>query len=334
MVNINDVAKKAGVSKGTVSRFLNDKPYVKRETRASIVKAIKELNYYPSKIAVSLKKKKTNMIGLIVADIANPVAAEFSKIIADYLNIIDYKLMLMNNRNNESIDSCIDSLMESRVDGIIATAINISEEHLKLLKKINFPFVFLGSGISNSGLSMVLDDDYRGSYLITEYLIKLGHKKIAHITGDKLGGEVTINRHKGFTDALKKHGIVYKKEYVSESDYSTSGGYNAAIKIISLKSKPTAIFCVNDYSAYGAMDAVISKGLKVPEDISIVGYDNISISSNKLINLTTVDLPKYKMAKKAVEILIFKIKNRENDKGFKSVIAPKLVIRESAKQIC
>ena len=333
MININDVAKKAGVSKGTVSRFLNDKPYVKKETRESIIKAIKELNYFPSNIAVSLKKKRTHMVGLIVEDIANPVAAEFSKIIADYLNDIGYKLILMNRRLNETIDTYIDSLLESRVDGIISTTTNISIGHLKLLNKINFPFVFLGSALSNSGLSLVINDDYKGAYLITEYLINLGHTKIAHITGGQVGGEVTVNRHNGYLNALKKYNIKMESKYVLEGDYTTYGGFNATSRFIALKERPTAIFCANDYAAYGAIDAILNNGLKVPEDISVAGYDNIIISSNKLINLTTIELPKFEMAKKAVEILILKINNKDNGEVFRSVYDPKLILRKSTKKI-
>ena len=332
MVNINDVAKKAGVSKGTVSRFLNDKPYVKKETRESIIKAIKELNYFPSNIAISLKKKRTHMIGLIVLDIANPMAVEFSKIIADYLHDIGYKLILMNQRLNEPIDTYIDSLLGSRVDGIISTAINISSGHLKLLNKMNFPFVFLGTSLSNSGLSMVLNDDYKGAYLITEHLIKLGHTKIAHITGGQCGAGVTVSRHNGYLSALKKYNIKMESKYVLEGDYTTSGGFDATSQFIALKERPTAIFCANDYAAYGAIDAILSKGLKVPKDISVAGYDDINISSNKLINLSTIELPKFEMAKKAVEILIFKIRNKDNREVFRSVYTPKLILRKSMKK--
>lgn len=329
MTNINDVAKNAGVSKGTVSRFLNDKPYVKKETKDRIIQVIKELNYKPSDIAISLKKKKTNTIGFIVEDISNPTAAEFCKIISNYLHELNYKLILMNKITGDSTDEYIDSLLGSRADGIITTAITIKDEYLKRIVDMNYPFVFLGASISNCVANAVLNDDYKGAYLITEHLLNLGHEKIAHITGGSIGGEVTINRHKGYLDALRDYKKPIKSEYIVEGDYTIEGGFNSTMKLICLNERPTAIFCANDYSAYGAIEAVLQKGLKVPENISLAGYDDTQLSSSKLINLTTVVLPKYDMARKAVGILMFKLKNKNNKKVFHFKLEPRLIIRNS-----
>lgn len=336
MVNISDVAKKAGVSTGTVSRYLNNEPYVKRETRAKIADAINELNYIPSRVAIGLKRKKTNMIGLIVEDITNPIAAEFAKIISNYLYKLNYILILICKGVEDSAEHTeryINSLFESRVEGIISTSIDIKDKTLKRIVDINFPFVILGGALSNPSLNQVTNDAYSGGYMMTKYLINLGHERVAHITGGHSGGEVTVNRHKGYLDALKDSKIQINPKYIIEGDYTTEGGYISTRKLLRKNNWPTAIFCSNDYSAYGAIDAVLQKGLKVPDDISVAGYDDVEISSNKLINLTTISIPKYEMAKRAAEILLFKINNKNNKEVFDFKIEPQLVIRNTTRKI-
>ena len=333
MVNITDVAKKANVSKTSISRFLNGKPYVSSKTRAKIIKAIKELSYRPSAVAISLAKRKTNTIGFIVDDITNPTAAELLKIIVDLTYDMDYKIILVNKKLEDTTWKYIESLLDSRVDGIISTSVFLSDRYLKRLEKMNFPFVFLGSSISSSKIDQVTNDDFKGAYMIVDYLIKLGHKKIAHMTGGPMGREVTKNRHSGYRAALKDSGIKIKEEYIIEGNYTLEGGYKATEKLISLKDRPTAIFCSNDYAAYGAIDAILKNNLKVPGDISVVGYDDLKISSNELINLTTVILPKHEMAKKTIEILMNKIRNKKDEKIHKIILEPKLIIRKTARKL-
>lgn len=313
-----------------MSKYLNNIPYVSTQTAEKIRKAIKELNYKPSIIARSLTTNRTNTIGLIIWEITNPFFPDIIKGVEDYATELGYKILLVDIKDkSELIDSYIDSLKESSVDGIISASNAISKKYINNLRKEKFPFVFV-SVSSESDFDYVDIDNFKGAYLITEYLINLGHKKIAHISGDIKTSDA-ISRIGGYKRALEENGIRIDEKLLIKGDFSEKSGFIGAKKLLSLKQKPTAIFCANDFSAYGALDFITKNGYRVPEDISVAGFDNLYFSSLNLINLTTIDQPRYKMGAIAAEILINKIKNPKSNKKKEIILEPKIIIRKTTK---
>lgn len=313
-----------------MSKYLNNIPYVSTQTAEKIRKAIKELNYKPSIIARSLTTNRTNTIGLIIWEITNPFFPDIIKGVEDYATELGYKILLVDIKDkSELIDSYIDSLKESSVDGIISASNAISKKYINNLRKEKFPFVFVSLS-SESDFDYVDIDNFKGAYLITEYLINLGHKKIAHISGDIKTSDA-ISRIGGYKRALEENGIRIDEKLLIKGDFSEKSGFIGAKKLLSLKQKPTAIFCANDFSAYGALDFITKNGYRVPEDISVAGFDNLYFSSLNLINLTTIDQPRYKMGAIAAEILINKIKNPKSDKRKEIILEPKIIIRKTTK---
>ena len=283
------------------------------------------------------KKIKIYCIGLIIREIVNPFYAGIVRGMEEYLNKnnLNYSLVLSDMiQKEESSEKYIDTFLERRVDGIATTSDKISLDYLKYLKKINLPIVFIGRYIDSPGIDVnyITIDDYKGAYLISEYLIKLGHKNIACVTAS-INAKNVLNRLAGYKSALKKYGMkICRENIVSGDELSTESGFEAAKKLLSYKNKPTAIFCSNDFSAFGVIDYCIKRGIKVPEDVSIAGFDDVSFSSLDFVSLTTVKQPINKMGKIAAEVLINKIETKSKE-TVKMVIKPETTIRKSTRAL-
>ncbi|MBM3707719.1 MAG: LacI family transcriptional regulator [Actinobacteria bacterium] len=334
-VNIKEVARHANVSQACVSKYLNKRPYVSKQTANKIQDAIDALNYSPSEIARSLVKRKTNNIGLLILDIKNPYQTEVIRGIENYKNAknLDYNLLLIDMLQNEkSGDKYIDSFIQNRVNGILTTSDRISKESLKNLKALGIPIIFIGRFLSFADVEVdyVTSNNDKGSYIMTNYLLGLGHRKITFIT-PQVDSTVISLRIRGYKNAIKD----FRDEEVGEDifygeDFTFNSGFKAAEKIFSKTERPTAIFCINDYSAYGVIDYCLSKGIKIPYDISIAGFDDIQFSSLGLINLTTVRQPIEEIGRLAAEALSKKLETGDN-KRIKIVLEPELVIRNSTR---
>ena len=336
-VTIVDVAKKAGVSNSTVSKVLNNTPYVSEKAKDSVLKAMVELDYIPNSIARNLvKNRNTPIIGLIVSDILNPFYPEFVRGVEDTARIKNYSMVLCNTDYDlRKEENYINFLLQIRASGIIFASTRIHDSIIYELKKLKYPFILLGRIHPIIETDFVEVDNELGATIAVKYLISKGHKKIAHITGP-LDTSPALARLNGYKNALKENGIEYDEDLVMKGDFRESSGYESAKKllIINRKKRPTAIFAANDLSAMGAMEAIYSLGLKVPDNISIIGFDNIHISSYPSINLTTINQPKYEMAKIATEILIAKSENKIPPKKKRQVVLePSLVERKTVQEI-
>ena len=327
----------AGVSQACVSKYLNNKPYVSEKTKKRIQKAIEKLNYRPNAIARSLVSRKTNKIGVIVLDITNPYQTEIIRGIEEckILHNLDYNIILIDMNNKEELgDKYINTLLENRVAGIATTSDKISPECVRFLKKIKLPTMFIGRHIEvpDIVIDYVIVNNLKGAYDMTKYLLELGHRKIAYLTGP-LDTNVTYDRLHGYKKALKKFGIKNIMENViNSSDFTFESGYNAAKEIFSSKDWPTAIFCANDFSAFGVMDYCYKHNIKIPGDVSIAGFDDVNFSSLSFVNLTTVKQPIKKMAKIAAEALFEKIKTKDS-MPVQIIIKPEIMIRKSTRAI-
>lgn len=320
-----------------VSKYLNNRPYVSEKTRNKIQEAIEELHFRPSAIARSLVSKKSNKIGIIVLDITNPYQTEIIRGIEEYKTIhdLDYNILLIDMGTKEGLgDKYIDTLIENRVAGIATTSDKISPKYIKFLKKLKIHIIFIGRlvDVPDVEIDYVIVDNQKGAYEMTNHLLKLGHREIVYFTGP-LDTNVTIARLKGYEKALKEFDEVKLKPIVIDSeDFTYEAGYKTAKKVLSSNSKPSAIFCANDYSAFGVIDYCHKHSIKIPEDISIAGFDDLAFSSFGFISLTSVRQPIRKLSIIAAESLFQKIQNNTME-PIQIVLEPEIVARGSTSAV-
>jgi len=331
-VTIKDIAKLANVSITTVSRVINNKTEgVSEETRNRILQLVKELGYQPNAIARGLVTKKTKTVGLIIPDISNPFFPDIARGEEDSAHIYGYNVFLCNTDDNlEKESEYINALKEKYVDGIIFTSSSIPKhEHITDLIKSGIPVVIMDRRIDSEDIYGVFLDNYEGGYIATKYLIDLGHKRIGCITGP-LYISNAIERLEGYKRALVDNEIEVDNRLIFEGDYKINSGIIGAEKL--LEHEVTAIFASNDLMAYGAYKAIRSYGYKIPDDISVVGFDDIQLSQILEPQLTTIRQPAYDMGLAAARMLI---KLVEGKKLKKKIInfRPQLIIRQSTKNI-
>lgn len=328
-VTLKDIAKVAGVSYATVSRALSNHPDVSPETRERIKKIAKEMNYVPDPSARGLKGKNTNMIGLVVPDISNPFFSELALGVESFANEHGYCVFLCNtNWDYEREKTYVDILKAKRVDGVIISSVIENATHHK---KLSLPLVYITEGPRSDDIYYVGIDNKAGAVLGVEYLIKLGHKDIVYIGGSE---KTSTNRERfeGYKETMQRHGYTVKANLRTSNSFSQESGYKAAMEMLIKSEIPTAVFAVNDIVALGVIQAIEEFGLKVPEDISVVGFDDIAFSSMHRIKLTTVSQPKFEMGRQSAELLINLI-NQENIGQKINIIQPSLIIRDTCRAI-
>jgi|YelNatPaOPRAMG01_1025707.scaffolds.fasta_scaffold00058_34 LacI family transcriptional regulator len=321
-----DVARLAGVSRSTVSFVLNNTPGIKisEETRRRVLEAVKILDYKPNAIARSLAKQKTEAIAFFVLDIANPVFPNMARGIEDVARHNGYTLLLCNTDGKSLRELRYMNLMlERRVDGVIVGALS-NEEVSRLARKKNMPLVILEHPRLPEH-DVVYADNIQGSYEAVKYLIELGHTRIAHIT---INPESIIVRERieGYKKALGDAKIPFD-ENLLKIFYDQVNEETAINELFSLPNPPTAIFAFSDFMAIQIMKILIKRGIRIPQDISIVGFDD-TLANLTIPELTTVSQPFYEMGVKAAEVLIERLKNP--DLPIQHIKLPtKLVIRDS-----
>lgn len=335
MATIKDVAKQAGVSTTTVSHVINKTRFVAEDTTKAVWDAIKELNYSPSAVARSLKINTTKSIGMIITTSESPFFAEIVLAVEEYCYRKGYSLFLCNTQNEpEKIQNHLDMLIKKRVDGILVMCSEYTENSFDLFENTNIPMVVMDWGVNDAGRDRILDHSFDGGYLATKYLIENGHKEIAVITGN-LAKETVQTRFEGFKQAMSDSGLNVREEWVLEGDFEPEGGYECMNNLLkNEKALPTAIFCFNDVMALGAISAITEKGLNVPYDISVIGYDNVHSSRFYAPPLTTVHQSKSRLGSAALELLLERIENNEKAKEPKVLeFFPELVKRSSVRNL-
>jgi LacI family transcriptional regulator len=306
-MTINDVAKKANTSKATVSLVLNGKDNrISNETRDIVLQAANEIGYRPNRIARSLTQSRTKTLGLIIPDIRNTFFAEIAKGVEDEAYSMGHNVFLCNSDNiQEKEVHHITGLLDWGVDGIIldmaADGAYQGKDTFRLLKSEKLPVILVDRNVSQSNYGSVMLDNEQGAYEATAFLLKSGHKRIGCIAG-ALWLDCDKERLIGYKKALKEVNIKFDPDLLIEAGYKFEGGANASLQLY--EKKVSAIFSFNDLMAYGSISALESKGINVPHDISIVGFDNIFFSQFRGVRLTTVEQPAYEMGKKAARYLM------------------------------
>ncbi len=331
---IKDVARLAKVSIATVSRVINEPNKVKESTYNSVREAMLKCNYTYNMLARGFITKESLTIGLIIPSITNPIFAESTIGIEDYLRAHRYSVILGNSEYNFEIEkNLVDTFRERRVDGIILTTSNVRDnEFFEKLKNSKIKVVFIYNTFFRKDFSFVTIDNFKSSYEIVEYLIKLGHKKIGMISIPFEISDRSHARWKGYKKCLEDHGFKYDQSIVEQKSFTVSDAKKSMLKLLTEYNPPTAIFCSNDLIAMGAMQAVREMGLKIPDDISIVGFDNMELSSYFYPPLTTVDQPANKIGNTAAEILIGMITG-SIEKNKQVYLDHKIEYRSSCKNI-
>jgi LacI family transcriptional regulator, galactose operon repressor len=330
---ITDIAKKLGISASTVSRALNEHPDINEKTRIQVKKTAEKLNYVPNPIARSLKYDRTTVIGVIVPEIMHDFFASAISGIEEVAYHSGYTIIVC--QSNESYDREVlntNSLVQQRVAGLIVSISQntMNSKHFRSVLERGIPLVFFDRSCKDIRADKVVIDDFKGALGAVKFLIGKGYKKIAHIAGPETL-EICKQRLNGYLAALKEAHISVDHELIYYGNLNESHGYEAMECMLKKNIVPDAIFAANDPVAVGAYQKIKEVGLKIPDDIGIVGFSNNKITGLLDPALTTVNQPSFDMGKKAAEILIDIIKNEKGEDKYQTIVLPtELVVRDSA----
>ncbi|SDN95938.1 transcriptional regulator, LacI family [Paenibacillus sp. yr247] len=333
MITIKDLARTAGVSVTTVSRALNGYNDVSEETRRKIKRVAEELNYRPNVIARSLVTKKSRTIGVILSEInragaKDALAYETLCGINDRTSELDYDILLFSTNPKKQLSkSYADLCKERNVAGAIISGLRVHDQYLhEVTHDTNFPCVLIDIPSAGTNLGHVTTDNVQGAGIAVRHLLELGHRNIAMINGHN-DAAVSRERLKGYHQELEKSGIAFRPEFVYNGNFSEEGGCEAMHQILLNQPEVTAVFSASDLMVLGALRAVERSGGRVPETISIVGFDDIAIASYCSPRLTTIRQDKYEMGYQSAQLLIDMLEGRNINR--KIVLNTELIVRES-----
>ena len=327
-VTIKDVAKAAGVSYSTVSRALTGSPEISEETRSRILQICKEMNYTVNTVARSMVKKSTKLLGLIIPSVNNPFMSELAYHIDRQARARGYNIILCNSsRDPEQERELFELMIGRQVDGILLSPAGM-ESYEKLYTYLSrIPTVFIGENLREMPESYVSVDNFRGAQMGVEYLYKLGHREILYF-GRRRGSTTHQLRAEGYAAACEHYGLTPHYCNNSFSSSSIKYGYQLAKQLFSQELRYTAIFAATDTNALGIMQAAEEVNIRIPGDLSLLGFDNIRDASLPRIGLSTIEQPKKMLASVAVETLLDKIQN-DRDGYSHRILSPALVERSS-----
>ncbi len=334
-ITIKDIAKKLNISPSTVSRALKDHPDINQKTRDAVKEIANKYNYRPNKIALSLLQNQSKTIGVIIPEIIHHFFSSVISGIEDVFYQENFNIIICQSQESyEREIKNVQTLLSSHIDGIL---MSISKEtkkldHIKNIQEIVLPLVFFDRIAEEINTDKVIVDDFGGGYKATEHLIDIGCKRIAHLYGP-LNLLIGKNRFNGYKKALENHNMSLNPEYTVFCD-SYEKALEETKKLLQLSKPPDGIFAVNDLTAVGAMKVIKDEGLKVPDDISVVGFTNWLISRFADPALTTIDQKGYVMGTEAARLLLKRIKNEDSDKDSQPItqlLDSELIIRESTK---
>jgi len=330
MASLQEVAARAKVSIATVSRVLNKSDKVVAETRAVVEQALRDLGYRPSRVARRLRMKdgRAHLVGLIIPDIQNPFYAEIARGVEDAAYAAEYALLLCNSDENlEKERFYLDVMISESVDGVVLPPFDETDVAVIELVKTGMPVVCVDRSLAKVKTDLVEVDNYRGAYDAASHLIEKGHRQIGMIEG-RTHVSTSRERRRGYLDALTEAGIPVRKDLIRAGDFRQESGRLLAGELLDLRKPPTALFVFNNLMTVGALAAVHQRGLKVPKDVAIVGFDDLPWAESLDPPLTVVRQPAYDVGRQAMEMLLKRI--MEPTRAPVTVrLLPELVIRRS-----
>ncbi|MEG1984631.1 MAG: LacI family DNA-binding transcriptional regulator [Oscillospiraceae bacterium] len=321
-LTITDVAKLADVSITTVSRVLNDSSNVSKKTRRKVLQVIKAVNYSPNEMARGLATNNSNTIGLLIPQIMNSYYSELIRSIEKSVSARGFSLLLcITNSEKEKEEYYIDDMIRRRVCGIIILSTKIDDEVMIRRMKNSTEIVSVDADIQD--VDRINVDSEQGTYQVVKYLLENGHKKIGFV-GYQFFLSSLRKRVDGYCKALNDYGVPINQDYIIEGEHVFNPGYSMALQLLKLKDPPTAIHCINEYCASGVYMALMERGLKIPEDISVTAFDGLETSKLLVPGLTTAVMPIASMGAAAADMLIQNIKDRRS--GVKKHAAQKMMM--------
>ncbi len=317
MSTIKDVAAEANVSIATVSRVLNKTQYVSSETSDKVLSAVKKVGYRPNAIAKSLKTNKTYMVGLVVPDIANPYFVEIARGVEKIISPYGYTLAVCSTEEDEEKEiKLLSALNEKRVDFVILATCQSKVEPINDLLEQGLELMLIDTVLPELNVDYVVEDNENASHLITDYGVRMGHSKIGIVNG-YMNVSTATDRYDGFRSALEENGIEFDSRYCVEGDYTREAAYSSVRRMLlnNMDDLPTLIYSTNNLMTEGAMIAIRELGFKIPEDISLMSFGDITLPQLIEPRLTVVEQNARMMGEKAGHILIERL---ENCKKFRS----------------
>lgn len=334
-VTIKDIARELNVSPSTVSRALKDHPDISPSTKKAVNELAGRLDYQPNAIALSLRKSKTNIIGVVIPQIVHHFFSTVISGIEDVANEHGYHVMIC--QSNESFDrekSSTQALLNSRVDGMLVSIASATQnyEHFENLLRRNIPLVFFDRVQANLDTSKVVVDDHDGAYRATEHLIEVGCKNIAHLAGPS-HLSISNERKQGYIDALEKQGMSINEDLIIACELSQEEGYKAAKTLLQKKNRPDAIFAATDPLAIGAILAAKELGISIPQELALVGFSDEPLTSLIEPSLSTMAQPGYEMGKHAAELFLRQMEDKDNFVPETKVLKTRLIQRDSSRRV-
>ena len=327
---IHDIAAEAGVSPATVSRVLNNNPSVQADIQERVRNIAEKLHYEKSRTPVQKGQKKSTIIGLIIPDVLNPFFPLLIKGIENIAKIQGFSIIFCDSENDiETEEKHVKNLMEEGIEGLIFIPAPGSNHLIKELIQQDFPMVFLDRTSTQANTNFVTCANKEGAHQAVKYLYSLGHRNIVYISGPRYLSTEN-ERYEGFSTALEEEGVQLQQDLILHGEHSWSTTYEEVNKLLDMNRRFSAVFASSDIMAFGAKQAFEDRGLQIPDDVSIIGYDDIPFSS--AIALTTISQPAFEMGRNAMHLLIDLIKKRVRTPHH-IVLRPSIIIRKSCQKI-
>lgn len=331
-MNIKEVAVRAKVSTATISRTINNSGLVSPRTADKVWKAIRELGFYPNTQARALVSGRSRMFGLIISDIANPFFPELVKSFENAAILQGYEVIIANtDYESDRMTVCVRRMIERKVEGVAIMTSEIAPHLVDELSRLQVPIVFLGIGKSKPLISDISVDYLNGIREAVQHVVSLGHQRIGFISGP-LSLKSARTRKTAFLNCLRQCGIHDSQQVVTYGNHKVDGGQAAMRELLALPKPPTAVLTSNDLTAIGALHAIFNAGLSVPDDISVVGFDDIELSQFTQPPLTTVRLSREELGRKAFDAL-YRAAERLSTAGQKIKVNTTLVVRQSTARV-
>jgi DNA-binding LacI/PurR family transcriptional regulator len=325
LITIYDIAQKMGVNPSTVSRALSGAPGTSAALRAKIQKAAQEMGYSPNLMARQLRMKTTSIIGVILDEEWNWYSGAIAGGVQSYAREKDIKLIFWNATSAADQEAGLAVFEEMRIGGVVFASTQIGE-HSGEYPKLTFPAVFVNR-INSSKTSRIMTDDLEGAMFAAQHLLSLGHRNIGFINGPE-NSIHSMNRLKGVKKALQEAGVPFVEDWYATTDWREKAAYESALRILGGSARPTAMISGNDEMAIGIYDAARELGLRIPEDVSVIGYNNHTCCDYMRPKLSTVSLPLWEMGRNALEAVFMKMNGKEIQKD-KRIVNGELIVRDS-----
>ncbi len=328
MPNIHDVAKLAGVAPITVSRVINNKGYVSDKTRQRVEAVIDELGYIPNALGPSLRSKKTMTLALVISDITNPFWTTVARGVEDTANAHGYHIIIGNtDKSPDKQDDYLTFMLKKQVDGFLL--VPASSQSLGILHRQKVPVVMLDRWIEGDSFDSVRCDSVGGAYELTKHLLTLGHRQIAVITG-RQDHSTAADRVKGFRQALSEAGVSADQQQVYWGEFNQETGYDYTRQALNAAQRPTAIFATNNFIAIGTMRALHDAHVKVPEEMSVVAFDDLPAAITIDPFFTVASQPAYEMGQRATDLLLSRLADEGPGENQEIVLPVEIVVRKSS----